>query len=231
MLGIAYAASVGAGDAPLAVGAAGVVLDYLKQNQTRVVPGAFTVRTYSPEATMPLDAATVRNLELPALVQLIDRLDPGRGPTAEGVARERRCATRNPSSSGWRGSTSWRSPALRDRLQAVLRPVGDLERLVLARRRATPALASWSPSGIRWRPSPPLLHRWATAPPSSTRQLAADVTSAPDLAALLLRALVEDPPMHARDGAVIRAGYDADLDAISEGSRNAREWIGQAGIL
>ena len=73
MLGIAYPASIGAVDAPLAVGAAGVVLDYLKQNQTRVLPGSFTVTTYSPDASMPLDAATVRNLELPALVQLIDR--------------------------------------------------------------------------------------------------------------------------------------------------------------
>src|SRR5207237_8597976 len=73
LLGIAYPASVGEAEAPLAVGAAGVVLDYLKHNQTRVVPGSYTVRTYSPDATMPLDAATVRNLELPALVTLIDR--------------------------------------------------------------------------------------------------------------------------------------------------------------
>ena len=73
VLGIAYAASVGAADAPLAVGAAGVVLDYLKQNQNQVVLGSFSVRTYSPDATMPLDPATVRNLELPALTTLIDR--------------------------------------------------------------------------------------------------------------------------------------------------------------
>src|SRR5690349_23870569 len=39
----------GAQDSPLAIGAAGVVLDYLKQNQARVVPGSFSVRTYSPE--------------------------------------------------------------------------------------------------------------------------------------------------------------------------------------
>ncbi|MGA8922660.1 MAG: DNA mismatch repair protein MutS, partial [Candidatus Dormiibacterota bacterium] len=73
VLGIAFPASVGAGDAPLAVGAAGVILDYLKQNQARVAPGSFTVRTYSPDTTMPLDSATVRNLELPALIGLVDR--------------------------------------------------------------------------------------------------------------------------------------------------------------
>src|SRR3979409_2421725 len=72
LLEIAFPASIGAGDAPLAVGAAGVVLDYLKQNQTRIAPGSFSVRTYSPDLTMPLDAPTVRNLELPALFELID---------------------------------------------------------------------------------------------------------------------------------------------------------------
>src|SRR5689334_15410375 len=84
MLGIAYAASVGAADAPLAIGAAGVVLDYLKTNQARITPGSLTVRTYSPDATMPLDAATVRNLELPALVSLIDHT-----ATATGARRLR----------------------------------------------------------------------------------------------------------------------------------------------
>src|SRR5689334_4219753 len=73
MLGIAYPASIGAADAPLAVGAAGVVLNYLKQNQTRVVPGSLSVRTYWPDVTMALDAGTVRNLELPALMMLSDR--------------------------------------------------------------------------------------------------------------------------------------------------------------
>ncbi|HEV3406527.1 MAG TPA: DNA mismatch repair protein MutS, partial [Candidatus Dormibacteraeota bacterium] len=73
MLGVAYPASIGAADAPLAVGAAGVVLDYLKHTGTRVAPGVFTVRTYSPDVTMPLDAATVRNLELPSLIILLDR--------------------------------------------------------------------------------------------------------------------------------------------------------------
>src|SRR5438874_3914951 len=131
MLGIAFAASVGAADAPMAVGAAGVVLDYLRQNQTRVVPGSFTVRTYSPDATMPLDAATVRNLELPALVKLIDRtctpigarqLRPSLGaPLRDAESIELRLAAVAELAS---------NPGLRDRMHSVLRPAGDLDRLV-----------------------------------------------------------------------------------------------------
>ena len=225
MLGIVYAASVGATGAPLAVGAAGVVLDYLRQNQTRITPGSLTVRTYSPDATMPLDAATVRNLELPALVTLIDRTGTPVGarqlrswlsaPLREAESIELRLAAVDELVG---------APALRDRLQEVLKPVGDLERLVtraasghssarelLALRRSLEAI--------------PAVHEALGACEALvTRQLAGQVTAAPEVSEVLARALVEDPPTYGRDG-VIRPGFDADLDAILDASRGAREWV------
>src|SRR5262249_11285032 len=72
-LGIAFAASVGADEAPLAIGAAGVVLEYLEEDQVRVEPGLFPVRPYSPDATMQLAAAETGNLELAGLLQRVDR--------------------------------------------------------------------------------------------------------------------------------------------------------------
>ncbi|HEY3086013.1 MAG TPA: DNA mismatch repair protein MutS [Candidatus Dormibacteraeota bacterium] len=225
-LGIAFPASVGAGNAPLAVGAAGVVLDYLRQNQTRVVPGAFSVRTYSPDATMPLDAATVRNLELPALVKMIDRTCTPVGarqlrdwlgaPLRDAELIELRLAA---------VGELVGTPALGDRLQAVLRPVGDLERLVS---RASQGHASARELVILRRSLeaiPAVQDALAGCSALVTRQLAADVSAAPELAGVLSRALVDDPPLHTRDGGVIRYGYDAELDSISDGSRNAREWI------
>jgi len=58
-----------------------------------------------------------------------------------------------------------------------------------------------------------------------TRELAGHVSTAPELASTLARALVEDPPPTLRQGGVIRHGYDADLDEISDASRGARDWI------
>ena len=228
LLGVAYPASIGAGDAPLAIGAAGVVLDYLKQNQARVVPGSFTVRTYSPDATMPLDAATVRNLELPALVQLIDRTSTPVGarqlrawlgaPLRDAESIELRLAAVDELVG---------EPQLRDRTRAVLGPVGDLERLVsrASQGHATPRELV----GLRrsLEAIPAVQETLAGCASLVTKQLATDVSSAPELAATLLGALVEDPPLNVRDGGVVRAGYDPDLDSISEGSRTAREWIGK----
>jgi DNA mismatch repair protein MutS len=227
LLGIAFPASVGAADAPLAVGAAGVVLDYLKQNQARISPGSFSVHTYSPDSTMSLDAATVRNLELPALIDLMDRTR-----TPIGARRLR----------AWLGAPMRDAESIELRLGAVaelvssadsrealataLKPVGDLERLtsraaqghasareLVALRRALEAI-------------PFLQETVAGCEALVTRELAGQISAAPELAQSLARALVEDPPAVAREGGAIRAGYDSELDGIAEASRSAREWIG-----
>jgi DNA mismatch repair protein MutS len=226
VLGIAYAASVGAADTPLAVGAAGVILEYLKQNQNQVTPGSLTVRTYSPDATMPLDPATVRNLELPALTNLIDHTRTPIGarklrswlgaPLRDVESIELRLGAVDELAS---------SATLREDLARALKEVGDLERLVsravqgrsnarelVALRRSLEAI--------------PAVQQALTACSAlAVRSLAAEITGAPDLAAELARALVEDPPAVARSGGAVRRGYDEALDGIAEASRSAREWI------
>jgi DNA mismatch repair protein MutS len=225
-LGIAYPASVGAADAPLAVGAAGVVLDYLKQNQNPAAPGSLTVRTYSPDATMPLDAATVRNLELPALTGLIDhtrtpigarRLRAWLGaPMRDAESIELRLGAVDELAS---------SPTLRDRLGVVLKEVGDLERL--ASRAAQGRASARELVALRrsLEAIPAVQDALGACEALAIRELAADIASAPELAGELGRALVEDPPAVARAGGAIRPGYDSELDGIVEASSSAREWI------
>ena len=226
VLGIAYPAAIGAAEAPLAIGAAGVVLDYLKQNQTLVVPGSLTVRTYSPEATMPLDAATVRNLELPALTSLIDHTRTPIGarrlrawlsaPMRDAESIELRLAAVDELAA---------SATLRERLGVALKEVGDLERLtsraaqgranareLVALRRSLEAV-------------PAVQEALAACKALAIRQLAGDISSAPELARELAQALVEDPPAVARAGGAIRHGYDGELDGIVDASSSAREWI------
>jgi DNA mismatch repair protein MutS len=226
LLGIAYAASVGAADAPLAVGAAGVVLDYLKQNQNEVAQGSFSVRTYSPDATMPLDPATVRNLELPALIGLIDRTRTPIGarklrawlgaPLRDVESIELRLGAVDELAS---------APTLTVGLAAALKEVGDLERLVS---RAAQGRAS-ARELVALRRSleaiPPLQNALKGCDALAMRALAAEIGSAPGLAEELSRGLVEDPPALARGGGAIRRGYDGELDGIVEASRSARDWI------
>jgi DNA mismatch repair protein MutS len=175
---------------------------------------------------MPLDAATVRNLEVPALVALIDRTRTAIGarqlrawlsaPLRDAESIQLRLAAVD---------ELVKSASLRDRIEAVLKPVGDLERLVSrasqghASARELVALRR-SLEGI-----PAAQEAVEGCAALVTRELCAQITAAPGLADQLSRALVEDPPALARDGGAIRSGYDADLDAIADGSRSARDWI------
>ena len=197
MLGIVFAASVGAADAPMAVGAAGVVLDYLKQNQTRIVPGSLTVRTYSPEATMPLDSATVRNLELPALVALIDRTSNPVGarqlrswlgaPLRDAESIQLRLAAVDELVG---------TPAVRDRLREALKPVGDLERLVSRAAQGHSSARELVALRHSLEAIPAVQEALADCSALVTRELAGEVNAAPALADLLARALVDATQKH-----------------------------------
>jgi DNA mismatch repair protein MutS len=226
VLGLSSLAGIGAESAPLAVGAAGVVIEYLQRNQARLPTGLLRVRTYSTEATMQLDAATVRNLELPALMRLLDR-----SSTPLGARRLR----------AWLGAPLRDVEAIelrlgaveelagqiatRERLATALGAVGDLERLAgrAAQGRASPrellALCH-SLEAI-----PPVLVELAGCQALALRAVAASFQPQPELAGELSRALSEDPPATWREGGAIRAGYDPELEAIRSASREAREWI------
>ena len=227
LLGIAYPEAIGAADAPLAIGAAGVVLDYLKQIQTRLGPGQLSVRTYSPDATMALDAPTVRNLELSELVRLIDHTNTPIGarrlrawlgaPMRDAESIELRLSAVDELAS---------SPTLQEKLALALKDVGDLERLV-ARAAQGHASARELVALRRSLEAIPGVRDVAGACEAlAIRELAGEMADSPELASELARALVEDPPPHARDGGAIRRGYDAELDGIVDSTQSAREWIG-----
>jgi DNA mismatch repair protein MutS len=223
-LGIHYPAAVGAEGAPLALGAAGVIVEYLEANQVRVEPGLFRVHTYTPDETMQLDAASVRNLDLPALLALLDRTC-----TPIGARRLRRwlwAPLRDVAAIELRSAAvAELAGAGRERLRRALREVGDLERLVgrasqglasprelVALRRALEAL-------------PEVLGALEGVGAPRLLQLASQIRPDPELTSELGRALVDDPPAVMREGGAIRPGYDTELDRILEASRSAREWI------
>jgi DNA mismatch repair protein MutS len=227
LLGIAFPASVGATDAPLAVGAAGVVLDYLKQNQTRIAPGSFTVRTYSPDSTMPLDAATVRNLELPALVGLVDRtLTPIGARRLRTWVGAPMCDAESIELRLGAVAELAASADLRDALVRALKPVGDLERLTSRSAQGHASARELVALRRSLEAIPHLQEALATCQALAIRELAGQISAAPELVEKLARALVDDPPAVAREGGAIRAGFDAELDGIADASRSAREWIG-----
>src|SRR5436309_2300445 len=56
-------------------------------------------------------------------------------------------------------------------------------------------------------------------------QLQNQIHEMPELAEKLAKALVDDPPLALKEGGIFRDGYDADLDAFRQASREGKNWI------
>ncbi len=215
--------------------AAGALLGYCAGGRLSLPSGFLRVRAQAPEETMLLDPATRRNLELveasgpegPSLLRLLDRTrTPGgarrlrrwvQGPLRQLAAIAARQAAR---------AELQQARGPRAELRAGLAGCRDLERLVgrCIQRLAGPRdLAALRQTLVR---VPQVAE--AAAPLAAPLVATARTTLAAvpaDLASVLERALVEDPPPTARDGGFIRPGYDPELDRIRAGSEAARRYI------
>ncbi|MBU3671722.1 MAG: DNA mismatch repair protein MutS [Sinobacteraceae bacterium] len=213
----------GAAELPLAVGAAGALLQYVRDTQRTALPHLRALHVESREAALQIDAVTRRHLELDrsandrdeaTLLALLDTT-----VTAMGARALRRCLNRpitdQPTLRARYAAVSelaegQRHEALRDRL----RPIGDMERIL-----ARVALRSARPrdlSGLRLALAavPPLREAVQQLASPMLRELAKAIDAHEEEHALLCRAIAAEPAAMVRDGGVIAAGYDTELDEL-----------------
>ncbi len=114
----------------------------------------------------------------------------------------------------------------RAELREALSSIGDLERLQHPRHpaRGQPARARRPPRRPPRRPA--RRRRGGLDPdPGAAELLGTAVDVVAEVAEKLASALVDRPPPHARDGGMIRAGYDSALDASQAIQKNGAEMI------
>ncbi len=235
--GVASLESFGCEGQPLAVRAAGAVIDYLQDTQRGAVGQITTLYTYSTEDYMVLDPQTRHNLELyeggrwgAASASLLSVLDVSK--TSMGGRLLRR----------WLGqplldverlvqrqdAVEWfhRSALRRERVVMLLEAVSDMERLVNRVRgySATPrdlvSLANSLEAAPKIRE---MLNEDDDA--EKVEWLARSIADNGDVVELVRQAISDDPPLSVGDGNVIRAGFSPDLDEVRGASRNAQDYI------
>ncbi|HET6632217.1 MAG TPA: DNA mismatch repair protein MutS [Rhodanobacteraceae bacterium] len=224
----------GVDGAPLAIAAAGCLLAYVEETQKSALPHLSGMALESAGETIALDAATRRNLELDS------HPDGRREHTLLGVLDE------SVTPMGARLLRRWLNRPLRSRavlrqrhqaigllisqrahagLREVLRSIGDLERILarVALRSARPRDLSTLRDGLA---AAPMLHRQLAALDSPLLQaLVERIGDHADTAALLARAIVEQPPVLQRDGGVIADGFDPELDELRRLSTHAGQYL------
>jgi DNA mismatch repair protein MutS len=221
---------------PAAIAAAGALVHYLRQTQLSALSHLRGLRTFGADQAMGLDETTQRNLELlrnrrdgSHLQTLLWVLDETMTPMGGRLLREwlRRplvdAAAIARRLEAVAAVVSNRGP--RERARTLLRALPDLARLVgrIGHGSATARDLVALRAGLEGLPA--LRAAIAALPDVRFADLAAAIDPHTDLAALIGRAVVDDPPVGLRDGGMIRAGYDEALDELRAAASAGKAWI------
>ena len=223
----------GCGRLTVAIAAAGALLNYVKDTQRSDLPHIRAIHPELQSGAVILDAATRRNLEIDltlsggeehTLYKVYDST-----VTAMGARHLRRWLHRPIND---RGDIERRLDAVESMIQAyrfeslreALKDIADLERIL-----SRIALGSARPRDLSRLGSSlaqlPLIRGRLPAESNLLEQLATALPDYETLTALLERAIIENPPVLIRDGGVIAAGYDEELDELRGISDNAGAYL------
>ncbi len=224
----------GVADLPLAIAAAGALLDYIQSTQRTALPHIQSIRAERDSDFVQLDAATRRNLELtetlrgeaaPTLLSVLDTTATGMGTRLlrhwlHHPLRDRGILTRRRDAIG----VLVELPDTAVTLTCLLKSCADVERISgrIALKNARPR----DLSGLR--DTLALLPELVAALPDDRVHLSAlqsQLAARPDLHALLVQAIQPEPASVLREGGVIADGYDAELDELRALTRDAGAFL------
>ncbi|MBN1678295.1 MAG: DNA mismatch repair protein MutS [Candidatus Thermoplasmatota archaeon] len=227
---------LGFADRPLAISSAGAILRYLENTQKRSLGFLARPRFFSTSDKLVLDQTTLRNLEVLRNVR-----DGGQGSSLVSVL------DRTLTPMGARMLKNWLTEPLMDvkqierRLDAVEELVGktvqrtlissalsqvrDLERLI-----GKVSYGSASARDIVAIKSclervPDLKKVAKDLKSDLLMQLVGSMEDVHDVVDLIGGSLVDDPPVSAKEGGLIRDGFDPALDELKRAWRDGQQWI------
>ena len=225
---------------PLAIRAAGGILQYLKETEGAALGLLTGLRVYSLDEFMTLDAATRRNLELTETLRgemkgsLLGVLDHTVTPMGKRLIRQwvsqplldvDRIRQRQDGIEFF-----FSRSMLRAEVRAALKPLADLERLVnrVVSGHAQPRdLVTMRETLTRLPAVEGVISKEGEG--EKEKLLTASILPSFDNCAeelsLLQSAIDDDPPATLQNTGIFRPGYSAELDGVIEASRHAREWI------
>ena len=227
-------AGFGLGGKAAAVMAAGACLKYARETQRAAAGHISDIKYFESYDFMVLDAVTLRNLEIfeaggekgkRTVFGVLDETVTGMGSRLLRRWLQRPSLKRSEIQTRSAAVTELTDTILREKLRFLMKDVSDLERLV-----GRLNLGTANPRDL-------VALRRSIAPSARFQETLADNTSLllqvlsenifelPELCDLIDRAIVDEPPVNASDGGIIRHGFDVELDELRGISTSAKQTI------
>ena len=237
---VASLAGYGCEGLPLAVRAAGAIVQYLRETQKAALAQLSDLRTYSTNEFMTLDASTRRSLELSRTIRtgavkgsLLGVLDAT--VTAMGGRLLRQWLNQPLLDVGKLEQRLDAVEALyhdtptRTQVRALLKELADLERLTsrTVQRIAAPRDLVGMRRSLEKAPHirEALAQLKEAERDHPLQTLLSQLDPCEDTASLIGEAIADDPPATLASGGVIKPGFSAELDSVATASRDAKHWV------
>jgi DNA mismatch repair protein MutS len=223
-------------DSQPCVTAAGAVIIYLQETLKASLAHIRRMKPFRPEATLALDEVTRRSLELTrtlrdnqrdgSLLSVLDRTvtpmgarllhDSVLSPLTDPLAIDARLDA---------VEEVLKDHKLRGQLREQLEACADIQRLTtrVSTARATPKDLAAIARTLRMLPA--VKAKLAGRRSALLQDLEKRLELCPDIRELLDKSLTDDPPYVAKDGGVIRPGYNAELDELRTLMSEGKNWI------
>ena len=221
-------------DRPLATAAAGALLGYVEETQKQRLPHLTSISLESARDAIAMNAATRRHLELDTRVDgdtrntLLGVLDSTISPMGGRLLRRwlhRPLRTRQVLAERHQAVATLMESRADEALRERFRALGDLERILtrVALRSARPRDLSTLRDGLALLPAIGAALAGLDSP--RLQVLATELGEHTGTAALLARAVADQPPMKLSDGGVIATGHDPELDELRRLSTHADQFL------
>ena len=220
----------------LAQRAAGVLLQYIKDNQKRVMGHIRRMYRYEQSDYMSLDSSTKRNLELSSSMHegklegsLISVLDQTITPMGGRLLRR------------WLTHPLKQLDSIQQRLKRVeilfeqrtvrtdiresLKKIGDLERLVSRICVGRCSARDIRQLGYSLQVIPELLAHTAELESDSLGQELQSLPDSSEWVDYIEKHIADEPPATIRDGGIIRTGWNPELDELRDIAQNGKKYI------
>ncbi len=222
----------------LAIRAAGALVQYLHETQKTSLAHLDRLQRARPGDSLDIDEFTRRSLELTrsmregrregTLLAVLDRTVTAMGARtlAEWVAAPLTNLAQIHSRQDAVAELVHDSRLLTE-LRDQLRGIYDMERLLsrVTTGRASPRDLQQVARTLK--NLPPLKARLTARAAQLLNELEAQIDLCPELAGKLNAALADECPLALKDGGIIRPGYNAELDKLSELASGGKQWIAQ----